>query len=150
MSAIVALVGLMSGCGGEPAAKLDDYLEELEFDTPLDSSQEIELGTHVISIAARDRDKLNRKPPAHWVQVRFKLIAVVAPKDGAAVRAACDRHRGMLDDAILRIFRSSTIGELTDTRWATLKSRVIDSIRPILGGERVRQIVFLDYICEPI
>jgi flagellar basal body-associated protein FliL len=74
----------------------------------------------------------------------------VPPEEKKAVGAACERHRGMLDDAIITICREASKEELDDSRWATLKSRMLDQIRPILGDERIRQLSFADFGWEPI
>lgn len=141
---------LISGCGGQTEAKLEDYLEELEFDTPLDSVKEVEIGTYRFSSAARHQDPSGRESEPIWVQIRFKLNAEADYQEEKAIIAACERHRGMLDDAIITVFRKASIDELDDNRWAALKSKLIDTIRPLLGENRIRQISFDDFGYEPI
>jgi len=131
---------LLPGCRGEDVAKLEDYLEELEFDRPLESVKEIEVNSYRIPCAARHHDAAGRDVPPIWVQLKFKLFVVVAEEHEKAVEASIKRHRGMLDDTVLTICRRSTIDQLQDIRWTTLKSRLLDGIRPLLGEERVRQI----------
>jgi len=129
---------------------LDDYLEELEFNTPLESLKEIPLGTFRVSSVPRHEDSSKKKTRTTWVQISFKLYVVVAPEDESAIQSAYERHRGMFDDTVIRIFRNASLDELSDPRWATIKSRLSDNTRPILGSDRVRQIVVDDYTWEPL
>ncbi len=147
--AVVAAV-LLPGCGGEAEAKLDDYLEELELESPHQSVTEVEVGSYRFSCASRHKDRSGRELEPVWVQVTFALYASAAHRDESAILAACERHRGMLDDAILTVFRKASIDELSDNSWAALKSKVIDTIRPLLGDRRIRQVFFRDFNWEPI
>ncbi|NOZ39491.1 MAG: hypothetical protein GXP24_04610 [Planctomycetes bacterium] len=134
---------LLPGCGGEEVVKLDDYLEELEFDRPLESVKEIKVNTYRIPCAARNQDAAGRNVPPMWVQMKFDLYVIAAEEDEKAVLAGIERHRGMLDDTIITICRRSTIDQLHDNRWATIKSRLLEGIRPLLGEERIRQITLV-------
>ncbi|MDZ4657848.1 MAG: hypothetical protein SH868_09765 [Bythopirellula sp.] len=147
---------LLVGCGKAEVNEFDSYLDQLDVDASLDSAEEIVLGTYNIASAlpkpespASDEEEDEENEPL-WVQVRFELYAIVAPEDKKAVAAACERHRGMLDDTVVTICREASKDELDDSRWATLKSRLIDAIRPILGDDRVRQLSFSDFAWEPI
>ncbi len=154
---IMALaIMLLVGCGKAEEHIFDSYLDELDVDASLDSAEEIVLGTYNIASAlpkpktpsSSEEDEEENEPL--WVQVRFELYAIVAPEDKKAVVAACKRHRGMLDDTVVTICREASKDELDDSRWATLKSRLIDAIRPILGDDRIRQLSFSDFAWEPI
>lgn len=134
---------LLSGCGGETVARLDDYLEELEFDRPLESVREIKVNTYRIPCAASHHDAAGREVPPMWVQMKFELYVIAAEEDEKAVLAGIERHRGMLDDTIIAICRQSTMDQLQDNRWSAIKSRLLDGIRPLLGEERVRQITLI-------
>jgi hypothetical protein len=148
--AMLVAVAMLSGCSGQPEVKLDDYLDELEFNTPLESVQEVEIGYYRISCAARHQDRSGRETLPVWVQVKFTLFAETSDRDENSILAACERHRGMLDDAIITVIRKASIDEFSDNRWAAIKSKLIDTIRPLLGGYRVRQIFFDDFSWEPI
>jgi hypothetical protein len=152
---IIAMLALMmlNGCGKAKEEKFDIFLDELDVDASLDSAEEIVLGTYYVASAlpgpprpAKDDDE----GEPLWVQVHFELYAIVAPADKKAVIAACERHRGMLDDTVVTICREASKEELDDSRWATFKSRLIDAIRPILGDDRIRQISFADFGWHPI
>ena len=151
-SLLLVLVAAMvlPGCGGKAEAKLEDYLLELEFETPLESTREIELGSYVMSIAARHQGSSRNDTAPQWMQLKFRLFAVVDPEHESAVRSEIARHQGLLDDTILLVCRSASLDEIVDNRWAILKSRIIDSIRPILGEERLRQLLVTDSNYEPI
>lgn len=131
---------LLPGCGGEEVARLDDYLEELEFDRPLESVKEIKINSYRIPCAASHHDSSGREVPPIWVQMKFDLYVIVAEEHEKAVEKSIERHRGMLDDTVIAICRGSSIDQLQDNRWAAIKSDLLEGIRPLLGDERVRQI----------
>ena len=137
---LLAAALLLPGCGGEKVVQLDDYLEELEFDRPLESVKEIKVNSYRIPCAARHHDAAGRDLAPMWVQMKFDLYVIAAEEDEKAVLAGIERHRGMLDDTIIAICRRSSIDQLQDNRWSTIKSRLLDGIRPLLGDKRVRQI----------
>ena len=149
-------VVLLLGCGKVEHAPFEAYLVELDAEASLESADELFLGAYDIAsalplpehILARYDEDDTAEPL--WVQIKFQLYAIVPPKDRKAVAAACERHRGMLDDAVVTICREASKEDLDDSRWATLKSRLLDQIRPILGDERVRQISFADFSWQPI
>lgn len=152
--AICAAISMSAGCGEVEKPKFEAFLDELDVDASLNSAEEIQLGVYNIASALPAPEK----PMADddealeplWVQIRFELFAVVAPEDRKMVEAACERHRGMLDDTVVTICREASKEELDDSRWATLKSRLIDAIRPILGDDRIRQLSFSDFCWTPI
>jgi len=131
---------LLSGCGSEKSVQLEDYLEELEFDRPLESVKEIKVNSYRIPCAAHHLDAAGRDLPPMWVQMKFDLYVIAAEEDENAVLAGIERHRGMLDDTIIAICRQSTVDQLQDSRWTSIKSRLLEGIRPLLGEARVRQI----------
>ncbi len=141
---------MLPGCGGQAEAQLDDYLEELEFHAPLELVKEVEIGIYRFSSAAYRQDASGSEVLPIWVQIHFKLYAEAVHEDESAILDACERRRGMLDDAVLTVFRKASIEELSDNRWTVLKSKLIDTIRPLLGGTQVRQIFFDDFGWEPI
>jgi hypothetical protein len=149
--AVVASVLLvLAGCGGVEKATLNDYLDNLEFNTQMESLKEVPLGSYKVSAATRTQEAAKRDSQRTWVQITCKLYVIVAPEDESSIAAAYEQHRGIFDDTVVQIFRNSTIDELSDPRWTTIKSRISDFARPILGGERVRQIVLNDFGWEPI
>jgi hypothetical protein len=149
-------VVLLLGCGGAEQAPFEAYLEELDAEASLEAADELLLGKYDIASALPLPEHVmaeyeeDEEVEPLWVQVQFKLYAIVPPKEKKAVVAACERHRGMLDDAIVTICREASKEELDDSRWATLKSRLLDQIRPILGDERIRQLSFADFGWAPI
>lgn len=149
-------VVLLLGCGESEKAPFEVYLEELDAEASLEAADELLLGKYDIASALplpesvlAEYDEDEEAEPL-WVQIRFRLYAIVPPEEKKAVVAACERHRGMLDDAVVTICREASKEELDDSRWATLKSRLLDQIRPILGDERIRQLSFADFGWAPI
>jgi hypothetical protein len=150
LAVVAAMLTILPGCGGVEEAKLEDYLEQLDYSKPMESLAEVQLGDYRVSSAASKQDGPTRETGRTWVQITCKLYVIVAPENVDLITKAYERHRGMFDDAIVQIFRSATVDELTDPRWSALKSRLADFARPILGEDRVHQIVINDYGWEPI
>ena len=146
----LAALMLLAGCGGSDMPELSDYLEELEYSTPLEAFHEVLVGNFKVSAAALAHEDAKNSNSRVWVQTRCKLYAVVDPKHEGALQTALERHRGMFDDMIIRIFRGATLDELSDPRWATIKTRISDAAKSILGKDRVRQVVFYECNWEPI
>lgn len=141
---------LLVGCGGTDMPVLNDYLEEIEYNTPMEAFQEVSVGNFKVSAATLAHEDSQGSSNRTWVQTRCKLYVVVDPKDEKGLQSAYERHRGMFDDMIVRILRGATIDELSDPRWATIKTRITDAARSILGKDRIRQVVFYDCGWEPI
>jgi hypothetical protein len=148
---------LLLGCGQAKQDPFEAYLNELDAEASLESAGELLLGSYYIASALprpdstpAEYDDDDEEIEPLWVQVKFELYAIVAPQDMTAVIAACERHRGMLDDTVITVCREATKDELDDSRWATLKARLLDQIRTILGDERIRQLSFADFGWAPI
>lgn len=137
------------GCASEELPRLVDHLEELEFDVPLESAANIDLGEFDVPVVVTvDSDQA--KPETVWMRLKFKLSAETTPDFKAEVTKAYDRHRGAMNDAVVTIIRTSTADELTDSRLAAIKTRMADVARPLLGEERVRQLVLTDILTEAL
>lgn len=150
LALVLVAVSLLGGCGAVEEAKLSDYLDEVEFDNQLESLKEVSLGKFKVSAATKSQEAKRDDTERLWVTINCKLFVIVAPEDESAVSSAYEQHRGVFDDMVVQVFRSSSIEELSDPRWATIKSRIADAARPILGGERVRQIIIDDFSWQPI
>jgi hypothetical protein len=149
--ALLAAGLALPGCGGEVQAKLEDYLEELEFDSPLDSVKEIQLGEpYRISVATHNQAFSDNPDKSIWVQVKFKLFVVTEPEHEAAIVAASKRHRGLIDDVVVTTCRKLSLEELDDVRRTALKSNINDALEPLLGKHRIQQFIFNDYVWEPL
>lgn len=147
---LYAWVGLVAlvGCGGSSDTKLSAYLEELEFEAPLESVDYVSLGDFRIPLAIRVSDDV-REPPI-WVRVKFSLLAEVDPQDRKAVNEALKRYDGPLRDAVIRICRRTTPDELSDPRLSAMKARFADAAKPLLGDRRLRQLIIDKFIYEPL
>jgi hypothetical protein len=75
------------------------------------------------------------------MRLQFELTAETAPPYEKKVADAAERHRGALNDAVLTTVRTSTVEELSDPRLATVKARLSEITRPMLGEDMVRQLV---------
>lgn len=142
-------IGGVLGCSSSDGPYLSDYLEELEINTQLEALKEVPVGNFKVSAATLAQEDEKGSDSRTWVNAKCKIYVVVDPGDEKGLLGAYERHRGMFDDLVVQILRSASMDELTDPRWATIKSRISDAARSVLGGERVRDVV-LDHDWEPI
>jgi hypothetical protein len=143
------LAGALLGCGASEGPKLVDYLEEIEFDVPLETAAYVSLGKFDIPIAATkkptDASPEGASDEAFWMRLQFELTAETDPENESAVAAAAEAHRGAMSDAVINAVRTSSVDELADPRFSALKARLTDVARPMLGAGRVRQLVFNEF-----
>jgi flagellar basal body-associated protein FliL len=138
-------VALLTGCGGgDDPTLLGSFLNELEFDEPLESATTIELGKFDVPVATvvKTAGEASRTV---WVRIKFELYAETRPADESELTQALEHHRGALNDAVLTIVRTSSVDELTDPRASALRMRITEAVRPLLGDAEVRQFVLDPY-----
>jgi len=153
MFAILAL-SVALGCSKSEGPKLVDYLEEIEFDVPLEKVAYVSLGKFDIPIAATQKptDASPEIAPdeAFWMRLQFELQAETDPDNEAAVAAEAQAHRGAMSDAVISIVRTSSVDELADPRLSAVKARLSEVARPMLGEERVRQLVLNEFDADAL
>jgi hypothetical protein len=149
--AAACALALAAGCGGAKSGRLVDYLDELEFDVPLETAAYVTLGRFDIPIAAsHDTAPLSKfmqqvdERGTVWMRLQFELTAETTPQHENAVAKAAEEHQGALNDAVLTIVRTSTVEELADPRLTAVHARISEAVQPLLGDGRVRQLVFND------
>jgi len=153
---LIALALLLApvGCSKSEGPKLVDFLEEIEFDVPLETASYVSLGKFDIPIAATQQptDAAPDSAPdeAFWMRLQFELTAETDPDNEAAVAAEAEAHRGAMSDAVISIVRTSSVDELADPRLSAVKARLTDVARPMLGEERVRQLVFNEFDADAL
>jgi len=168
---LLAALALTAGCGGVDSGRLVDYLDELEFDVPLETASYVSLGKFDIPIAAtRQRIGDHASPEEHSLQaaegghvatpgplhvgdavrmrLQFELMAETAPPYEQDLLALAERHRGAMNDAVLTVVRTSTVEELSDPRLTAVKTRLSEMTRPMLGEDRVRQLVLSELTAD--
>jgi hypothetical protein len=150
--ATIALVGLalLPGCGGgDDPTLLGSYLNELEFDEPLESATTIELGKFDVPVAAVIKIA-GESSRTVWIRIKFELYAETLPADESELTQALEHHRGALNDAVLSIIRTSSVDELTDPRASAVRMRITEAVRPLLGDAEVQQLVLDQYNADRI
>ncbi len=138
------------GCGGgDSQARLGSYLEELEFETPLEKVASIPLGKFRVPLAVRTADAPADMAP-DWVEMRFELHAETNPENEEALKEAIERYRAPFRDGVIRVCRHTTADELGDPRNSALKSRLTELARMLLGEQRVRNLLIVPYTTTPL
>src|SRR5688500_7111589 len=142
------ILAVVAGCDGVQSGRLVDYLDELEFDVPLETAAYVSIGRFDIPIAAaKDSTRPSKfvqqidERGMVWMRLQFELTAETTPQQEQAVAEAAEKYRGSLNDAVLTIVRTSTVDELADPRLAAVHGRISEVARPLLGESRVRQLV---------
>lgn len=148
--ALAAIIGGSGGCAGEAELRLADYLEELEFDAPLKSAGYATVTIGEFDVPVPVRVNLSEGAKNGWMRVRFELSAETAPEFEQAVLSAYENHRGAMNDAVVTAVRCCSLDELTDPRLAAVKTRLTACARPLLGADRVRQLVLNKIATEPL
>ncbi|MEM9352957.1 MAG: hypothetical protein AAGA92_08085 [Planctomycetota bacterium] len=141
---------LAAGCGTENSTKLDDYLETLEFGKPTERMLEIGLGEFRVPITLSSGRASAEGNGAGWFELRFHMFLVVPPASEKTVLGVIEEHRGVLRDTIYTACRTTSLDELSDPRWTTLKAKLADAVRPVFGEQHVRQILLVDATSETL
>jgi hypothetical protein len=149
--AVALLAAAIPGCGGDHATLLGSYLDEIELNAPSESAAAIPLGEFNIpsptNVKRKGADGLDH---IVWMRTKFSLFAETLPKNESEVLAEADLHTGAINDAVLSIVRSASTDELTDPRLTALRMRLTESTRPLLGGDKLRQLVLYNHTTEPL
>jgi hypothetical protein len=150
--ALVACAAMLgAGCAEEESARLVDFLDELEFDVPLETATYVSLGRYDIPISASGGagsastfvTKFAEQGLV-WMRLQFELTAETTPAQEKELLKLVEKHRGALSDSVLTVVRTSTVDELSDPRLMAINAKLTDMARPILGEELVRQLVLND------
>jgi hypothetical protein len=150
--ALVACASVLgAGCAGEESARLVDFLDELEFDVPLETAAYVSLGRFDIPISAQSGGgqastfvQEIADQGLVWMRLQFELTAETTPAQEKELLEVAEKHRGALSDAVLTVVRTSTVDELADPHLSAINAKLTDIVRPILGEELVRQFVLND------
>jgi hypothetical protein len=149
---VAALLGAaLPGCGGDDAALLGSYLDEIELNAPSESAASIPLGEfNIPSPTNVKRQGTDGAEHVVWMRTKFSLFAETLPKNESDVQAEAELHRGAINDAVLSIVRSASTDELTDPRLTALRMRLTETTRPLLGEDKLRQLVLYNHTTEPL
>ena len=149
--AAAILAATLPGCGGDDAALLGSYLDEIELNAPSESTASIPLGEFNIpsptNVKRKGTDGVDHTV---WMRTKFSLFAETLPKNESEVLAEAELHRGAINDAVLSIVRSASTDELTDPRLSALRMRLTETTRPLLGDDKLRQLVLYNHTTEPL
>jgi hypothetical protein len=148
---VAVLLAALSGCGGDDAALLGSYLDEIELNAPSESAASIPLGDFDIPSPTNvNRKGTDGVEHVVWMRTKFSLFAEALPKNESDVQAEVELHRGAINDAVLSIIRSASTDELTDPRLTALRMRLTEAGRPLLGDDKLRQLVIYNHTTEPL
>ena len=150
---LIALATL-TGCGRNDLPRLVDYLDEIEFDVPLEKASYVSLGKFDIPIATTPSvSELSpelQSDEATWLRLQFELSAETTPESEAMVAAAVAHRRGALSDAVISILRTSSVEDLIDPKLSAVKGRLTEVARPMLGGVPIRQLVLNEFDADAL
>jgi hypothetical protein len=145
------LATVLPGCGGDDAALLGAYLDEIELNAPSESAASIALGDFDIPSPTNVKRKgTDGVEHTVWMRTKFSLFAETLPRNESDVQAEAELHRGAINDTVLSIVRSASTDELTDPRLTALRMRLTETARPLLGDDKLRQLVLYNHTTEPL
>ena len=133
-------VALMStGCGGEPSTRF----AHLELLPPEEELFEFPFGKFAIPIpAVKDED--GKLPRTNRLHLEFSLHAVISPADEAYLADTWQHHEGRIRDRLIHVCRNASYEDLGEPGLITLKARMLDSVQPLIGPDRVRRLLIED------
>lgn len=147
--ALLPMVCLLLGCSDKIEVELSDYLEEIEFVAPLNSTVEVPLGEYSIPISVLSDDE-NQEIAIRWIRMKFKLHAVVTNENQSRVEVALTQNRGLYHDGVLKICRSATLDDITHPNLTAIKLRLTDLSKNLLGKKDIHQLLCTSIVTEAI
>ena len=129
------------GCGGDDVVTLGDHLREVEYNVPLEGVASVSLGAYRIPIAARCEATDEEGGYTTWMRLQFELFAETPPEYRKSVEQVVERHADDIKSAVLVVCRSTSVEELNDARLASVRARLGDVIRSLVGAHRVRGVL---------
>lgn len=141
LHALLAGVLLMVGCGSEEVQ--ENVFDEISRMPTKEEMVEIDLGRYVVPVPMILESATERFEPANLMEIEMRLVAVADPGEAESVQRMKERNSGRIRDRVIRVCRSTTRDDLTESEKATLKAHLLDAVQPLLGGEAVRQLVIL-------
>lgn len=139
--AIALLAPLLSGCGGEEAST--SVFDEISRMPTRKELVEVSLGSFMVPVPIVLESATERFEPANLMQIQMSLVAVTDPDEADQVERLKKRNAGRIRDRVIRVCRSTTRDDLTESQKATLKAHLLDAVQPLLGGDAIRQLVIL-------
>ena len=140
---------LITGCDSEAEIQLEEYLNEIEYVAPLNSTVEVSFGQYSIPIVARPKGEPQSGPRIQWLRLQFDLYAV-AVEDEEEISQAWEHQRGRFRNETINVCRAATLDDVVDLRLVTIKSHLIDLARSVFGKKRIRQLLFTNIITEAV
>lgn len=140
--AALGLLALASGCGGSSSPSYDDF-EVFQFREEMTETSLGHFSVPVPLIVSGD-EASNR------IQFQFELFGVVKPEAESRTLRLAERHKGQLRDRVIRVCRNARIEDLLDPQLSTLRSRLLDTIQPLLDGVAVDRVLVVVETTEPL
>ena len=95
-------------------------------------------------------DPTGESAAGNLLQLDFRLVAIVEPKNVARVERLRDRYAGKVRHEVIRVCRNTAPDDLLESEWSTLKSHLLDATQPLLGGSMVRRLATPHKLIEPL
>lgn len=139
IGALLAAVALgAAGCGGEARAR--NEFDRIAAIPTGDELVEVELGAFVVPVPLALDPSTPGSERVNIVEIKVELFAVVEPSQRKQVKTLLKRHEGRIRDSVIRVCRNTTRDDLVEGQKSTLKTRLLDAVRPHLGGKVVRRV----------
>lgn len=139
--AVSFLALLLVGCGGEEEKA--SVFDEISRMPTREEMVEIDLGNFVVPVPMILESATERFEPANLMEIEMRLVAIADPDEADQVERLKKRNEGRIRDRVIRVCRTTTRDDLTESQKVTLKAHLLDAIQPLLGGQSLRQVVVL-------
>jgi hypothetical protein len=110
---------------------------------PVEKLIEFDLGKYVIPIPATLNEKVG---PArrNVMQLEFAMHAIVNESQEPRLAKTWEKNAGRFRDRAIELCRTTSIDDLREPGLETLKSRLLDAVKPVFGRDSVDRLVLTD------
>ena len=144
---IAAAVTVLPGCGSESNIPFEQFERLPRINEKLSM---VPIGEYVIPVPGEYSVEADLQKRHKMVQFEFRLHAAVLPKYEQAVTNNYEDHQGRIQDAVIRVVRSTKVDDLLDPALVTLKGHLGDSIQPYLSDSVVERLHIEDPQIKPL
>lgn len=138
--ALAALASLAAGCAEPEKASVFDEISRMP---TKEEMAEIDLGSFIVPVPIVLETAQAAYETGNLMEIEMRLVAVAYPDEVGQVERLMERNAGRIRDRVIRVCRSTTRDDLTESQKSTLKAHLLDAVQPLLGGDAIRQLVVL-------
>ena len=147
LAVVIALLPLMSGCGGETKAavavdgiELLDLLQQQDKRHDPKAFVELSLGDYMVSRRGLGGEGI--------LVVRFQLFGIVAAQEQEKLTHELPAYEKRIRDCVISLIQRTDLDQLADPNLAYIKSEITLSTNDVLRGRLIKNVVFSNFSLE--